>query len=311
MLKSIPFALSLLLLFSVSLNAQQIDTLAYQDFELSPQAPVWTYTGTPTDFQTGTSAANATPSNSPLGINNSRAWHVRQVSGGNPLTFANTSIPNGYDSIRVNFRLAAMNLNGTSGGPDHLDYVLVSYSTDGGNTWVDRLRVRGASSNNCSWPYSAASTAKTYYLPTSEIMFQPTASGLQLQAGLGTVELVFPGSISQLSIRITLRSSSSSDSWLLDNLALTGDKSCTPSSATFSASSCDSYTSPGGKVWTTSNTYLDTIPNASGCDSLLTINLNILNSSSDTLLESVCDSYTSPSREGMDFFRDLCGHHSQ
>lgn len=45
---------------------------------------------------------------------------------------------------------------------------------------------------------------------------------------------------------------------------------------TITETACDSYTSPSGLfVWTTSNTYTDTIPNAAGCDSVLTINLTI------------------------------------
>jgi len=41
-------------------------------------------------------------------------------------------------------------------------------------------------------------------------------------------------------------------------------------------SSCDSYTSPSGNhIWANSNTYFDTIPNAVGCDSILTIILTI------------------------------------
>lgn len=40
--------------------------------------------------------------------------------------------------------------------------------------------------------------------------------------------------------------------------------------------SCDNYTSPSGNHnWTASGTYMDTIPNAGGCDSFLTINLTI------------------------------------
>lgn len=280
---------------AIGLGQASIDTLAYQDFELVPQAPVWNYSGAPADFQTGFSAANATPANSPLGIGGSRAWHVRQVSGGNPLTFDNTTIPSGYDSIRVRFRLAGMNLNGNSGGPDNLDYVLVAYSTNGGSTFTDRLRVRGAVNNNCSWPYSAASTAKVYYLPANEQVFQPVNSGLQLAEGLGTVEIVFPGSITQLSIRITPRSSSSTDSWLVDNLVLEGQGTCTPSSSSIAETACDSYTAPSGAVYTTSGLYSDTIQNALGCDSIVQINLVVLNSSNTSIAETACDSYTAPS----------------
>ena len=43
-----------------------------------------------------------------------------------------------------------------------------------------------------------------------------------------------------------------------------------------------------------SDTYLDTIPNAAGCDSIITVNLTILQSSS-SIIETACDSYTSPS----------------
>ena len=59
---------------------------------------------------------------------------------------------------------------------------------------------------------------------------------------------------------------------------------------------CDSYTGPSGLyTWTTSGTYYDTIPNAAGCDSLLTINLTINQSTSDTLDVTECDQYISPS----------------
>ena len=62
---------------------------------------------------------------------------------------------------------------------------------------------------------------------------------------------------------------------------------------TISPVACDSYTSPSGNhTWTTSGTYMDTIPNAAGCDSLLTINLTINNSTSGSESVTACDSYT-------------------
>lgn len=48
------------------------------------------------------------------------------------------------------------------------------------------------------------------------------------------------------------------------------------SSATLNVSACDSYTSPSGLyTWISSNTYMDTLSNINGCDSVLTINLTI------------------------------------
>ena len=45
---------------------------------------------------------------------------------------------------------------------------------------------------------------------------------------------------------------------------------------TLAVSACDSYTSPSGNyTWNTSGTYMDTLINAAGCDSILTIELSI------------------------------------
>lgn len=62
-----------------------------------------------------------------------------------------------------------------------------------------------------------------------------------------------------------------------------------------SVSECNSYTSPSGNhQWTSSGVFHDTIPNFSGCDSLLIINLIILGST-DSIVEIACFNYTSPS----------------
>ena len=65
--------------------------------------------------------------------------------------------------------------------------------------------------------------------------------------------------------------------------------------STISVNTCGPYTSPSGNVYTTSNTYIDTIPNAANFDSIITIILSVGSSSTGTLTTSSCDSYTSPS----------------
>jgi hypothetical protein len=58
---------------------------------------------------------------------------------------------------------------------------------------------------------------------------------------------------------------------------------------------CESYTSPSGfYTWTTSGIYSDTLVNAAGCDSILTIDLSVNNSSSEFSVDA-CNSYTIPS----------------
>jgi hypothetical protein len=83
------------------------------------------------------------------------------------------------------------------------------------------------------------------------------------------------------------------DGFLFDDIDVYQD--CSNSSATISETVCGPYTVPSGNaVYHFSGTYLDTIPNVSGCDSLLTINLTILNTY-QTIVASDCESYTSPS----------------
>ncbi len=68
---------------------------------------------------------------------------------------------------------------------------------------------------------------------------------------------------------------------------------CANSSSTSDIIVCDSYVSPSGNyTWTTSGTYMDTILNSAGCDSLLTINLTVHKAAYDTATVSACDSYT-------------------
>ena len=271
-----------------------IDTLAIQDFETVPAAPTWTYTGTLADLQTGNAPAGSCIPNTPLGINSSTAWHVASVSGGNAIVFDNQTIPANYDSVFVSFHLQGLNLNSSAGGPDHLDYVLVEYSLDGGLTYTSRVRVRGAVNNNSFWSYDAAGQAVVDYLPATEALFQPTNSGLQMTEGISFVKIGFPGSISQLAVRITPRSSSSSDSWLIDNVLLTGKENCVNTGSSIVETSCGVYTAPSGSTHTTSGLFYDIIPNAAGCDSVITIDLTVLEPTSSTITADACDSYLSP-----------------
>lgn len=51
---------------------------------------------------------------------------------------------------------------------------------------------------------------------------------------------------------------------------------CQDSYSTLDETACDEYLSPGGKVWTSSGVYMDTIMNATGCDSIITVNLTVV-----------------------------------
>ncbi|MEQ8625571.1 MAG: T9SS type A sorting domain-containing protein [Vicingaceae bacterium] len=60
---------------------------------------------------------------------------------------------------------------------------------------------------------------------------------------------------------------------------------------------CGTYISPSGKVYSSSGLYQDTIPNVNGCDSLISIflTINSNNNSSSSLTITACDAYVAPS----------------
>ncbi|MCH8330895.1 MAG: T9SS type A sorting domain-containing protein [Bacteroidetes bacterium] len=71
---------------------------------------------------------------------------------------------------------------------------------------------------------------------------------------------------------------------------------CANTALTINQTACDLFISPSGNyTWTSSGNYMDTIANTVGCDSILTFNLTINQSSSGSITETACDSYTSPS----------------
>jgi hypothetical protein len=68
-----------------------------------------------------------------------------------------------------------------------------------------------------------------------------------------------------------------------------------PSSSSVTAVECASYTTPSGNnTWTTSGTYMETLTNAEGCDSVITYNISI-NNTTATMNVTACGSYTGPS----------------
>lgn len=90
------------------------------------------------------------------------------------------------------------------------------------------------------------------------------------------------------------------DSYAIDMVDSIGMHTMTPCGAScnstnsISPTTCATYTAPSGNIHTTSSVFLDTIPNAAGCDSIITINLTIHPIYNETSTASICsgDSYT-------------------
>jgi hypothetical protein len=89
----------------------------------------------------------------------------------------------------------------------------------------------------------------------------------------------------------TLTNSIGCDSVITTNLTVLNTTTSTQTITT-----CDAYNSPGGSfIWTASGTYSAVIPNAAGCDSLMTINLTIIHSTDTTISVVACGNYVSTS----------------
>lgn len=59
--------------------------------------------------------------------------------------------------------------------------------------------------------------------------------------------------------------------------------------SSITASACVSYTSPSGNnTWTVSDVYMDTIPNAGGCDSVITIDLTVIPEMTNMVQDTIC-----------------------
>jgi hypothetical protein len=70
---------------------------------------------------------------------------------------------------------------------------------------------------------------------------------------------------------------------------------CLPSMDTIAISACNIYTAPSGAIFTSTGVFNDTIPNANGCDSIITINLTIKPNTSSAIGKLSCGPYTAPS----------------
>lgn len=128
-----------------------------------------------------------------------------------------------------------------------ITYGEVYFSTDGGTTWTILTSPIAQYNNQPNW--------------TQQIITNPAFDN-------------------QSTLRFGFRFVNQSSPSVLDPGFSIDDvniyTACTSTTSTITESACDSYTVPSGNAtYTASGTYMDTIPNASGCDSVITINLTV------------------------------------
>jgi hypothetical protein len=140
--------------------------------------------------------------------------------------------------------------------------------------WAGILELQSSFINFASWPASIFSSSTGIYL-----------SG----AFKGTMDVnTDPNVITNIS------SSTNSSSYPDYSAYVLKLNQCLSTSNTLTTSSCSSYTAPDGQVFTQSGQYASTLTNSAGCDSLITINLTILQPSSSSISETACKEYIAP-----------------
>jgi hypothetical protein len=124
--------------------------------------------------------------------------------------------------ISLNFRLAAFSVGTTGNGMDAGDAVTVAISIDDGATWLDTLKVTGASTSNAYWGFSSGTgTATTAYDgDITAVSFAPAGSAARTTDGYSTVTVTGLPQAEKMKFKITMNCNAASERWNLDEIIL-------------------------------------------------------------------------------------------
>ena len=134
-------------------------------------------------------------------------------------SFPNLAV-NPVNDYYLTFRLGSYRFTSTATtrGVDAADYITVQLSTNGGTSYVNELRITGAS--NAFWDYNSSSYTKTANGTLTTI--SPAAGGNRTSTGDGysNIRLNIPPATSNIAIDIYCRVNSAGEEWWLDNFEL-------------------------------------------------------------------------------------------
>jgi len=202
-------------LISFYVNAQNIDRS--QGFQggnsVGTGGTVWNYTPTGTgSVSTGQNNSPGNPDLANLFYEGTSGWqlnNITNVAETSTLTFDNVGSLTGTGRF-VEFRLAGMGKTATD-GVDNGDNVVVEVSTDGGTTWQTEATITPATSTpNLGWSL------------TSGGIFIKTADNTNttVNSNPSLVRIYFPGSPSQVRLKITLSNNQDKERWVIDDVRL-------------------------------------------------------------------------------------------
>ena len=203
-------------LIAMGVSSWAQETIASQDFEVSPSSPTLSYTSTGAgSFSSGTNGSGR-PQNADLFANGSRGWQVR--NGNSILTFANQSL-DGYNNTSVDLRVAGMSVNSTN-GIDSSDNITVDISLDGGTTYSSEIEIVGSSANQ-RWDFTGSGNSTINYIGDDE----PVIVTSSTNSPVSTITINLPSGATQVSIIVSMDNNSSNERWVIDDVRVRGTAS--------------------------------------------------------------------------------------
>lgn len=196
-----------------------LETIAQQDFEAAPAAPIWNYTATGTSVLAGGTAFGATGDSG--ATNKFIGARSLQVSGGTATVTMNNINTTQYSDIELNLRLGSFSTTALEGA-DVADRVLISVNS--GGPWSNEIDVLG--NTNTKWSFGSGTGIATVPFDDNNVVasFSPGAVSFATADGYGTISISGLPKVANLSIRITVSNNSAAEIWALDNVTLFGRK---------------------------------------------------------------------------------------
>lgn len=239
---------------SFQYSAGQV-TIAQQDFETSPAAPVWTYSNT----GGATSATNTgTPASQRIRTG-TRSFQINNASG--VLTFGDVNV-SGYNSVKVIIRISSISVNATNGA-DAADYLRAFVKLNAAafltNSQANAdIAVNGNS--NARWGYNT--TGATTNAGTNLVV--AGTSGTNQGTIYSTLTINIPNGTSTVGLRINSLNDDANEVWCIDDVIVEG---INPSINYYWNGSTTTGNGPvagGSGTWNTATNWISPTNNAAG-----------------------------------------------
>ncbi|RYY46318.1 MAG: choice-of-anchor D domain-containing protein [Chitinophagaceae bacterium] len=226
-----------------------VETIGKQDFETPLGTPTMSYTiinsgnsgpGGASGVVTGNTPSSTTsPANSPYYSSGNAGYRIQGRSGyeGRALEFSAVNTTD-YNEVTLSVRIAGMSIGSASNGMDSSsdERVLVEVSPDNGDTWYEQATL-GSSQANIRWAFASATGKGTraYLANNASTSFtngSNAISGTNANV-ISTIEITGLPAVTQLKVRISAQSNDANESWILDDIIVSGKKNLGPSEKTW------------------------------------------------------------------------------